>query len=90
MKKIKIQPLGEKLLLDIPDSAAGNLVIQQGAQIQEQGTILAIGPDVDASLGLKVGDVIQFKAWAIDIITIDKQKLYYLDSNVAGLCGKVI
>lgn len=86
-KKIKIQPLGKKLLIDIPESTAGGLVIHQGAQIQEQGTILAIGPDV--TIDVKIGDTIHFKAWGIDVLTIDGNKFYYLDTDVSALCGLV-
>ncbi len=94
--KIKVIPLGKKLMLDIPETSAGGINIIQGAQIQEQGVILAVGPDVSKAKQngftnnqFEVGQTIQFKAWAVDIITIDKQKYYYIDADSDAICGLV-
>lgn len=86
MNKLKIEPLGKKLLMDIPETKAGALEVKQGKQIQEQGTILAVGPEVNDK---HIGETIQFKAWAVDIITIDGQTFYYLDADSTAICGKV-
>jgi len=95
MKKIEIVPVGKKLLLEIPETSAGSIQVIQGAQIQEQGKIVAVGPAVnwvgDSSIKplFEVGDVIQFKAWAVDCITIDKNKYYYISADSDAICGKV-
>ncbi len=98
-KKVIVRPLGRKLLLDIPETKAGGIQVVQGAQIQEQGTIIDMGPGVpqrhpvqgtgrrDNPEGFEIGDVVQFKSWAIDIITIDGAKYYYLDSTSDAICG---
>lgn len=86
MKTKLPKPLGKKLLLDIPETTAGSFVVVQGHQVQEQGKVLAAGPDADKTL---VGQLVHFKAWAVDIITIDGKKFYYLDSDSTALCGIV-
>ncbi len=99
--KVIVRPLGRKLLLDIPETKAGGIQVVQGAQIQEQGTIIDMGPGVpqrhpvqgtgrrDNPEGFEIGDVVQFKAWAIDIVTIDGQKFYYLSCDSDALCSRV-
>lgn len=81
---MKIKPFGNKLMLDIPETKAGSINVVQGAQIQEQGKVLAVGSNVK---DFHKGDVIQFKAWAVDIITIDGQKYYYIDADSDAICG---
>lgn len=87
MKKTKIQPVGKKLMLDIPETKAGGIAVVQGSQIQEQGIIIGVGPEVKK---YSKGSTIQFKAWAVDIITIDGQKYYYIDSDSDAICGIVM
>lgn len=89
-KPTKVKPYRSKLLLSIPETKTGSLVVQQGAQIQEVGTILAMGSHLDPKYTeLRVGDTIQFKAWAVDIITVDGEKFYYLDADSDAICGIV-
>ncbi len=99
-KKTIVRPLGRKLLLDIPETKAGGIQVVQGAQIQEQGTIIDMGPSVPQRHpvnstgrsnpdGFEIGDVIQFKAWAIDIVTVDGQKHYYISCDSDALCGVI-
>ncbi len=85
--KTNVTPVGKKIMLDIAETSAGGIQVVQGAQIQEQGTIKAVGPDVPDSF--KKGQLIQFKAWAVDIITIDKNKYYYIDCDSTAICGLV-
>lgn len=85
-KKLPV-PLKNRLLLDIKETTAGGIAISQGAQIQEIGTILAIGKEYEGEL--KVGDVIHFKGWSIDIIALDGEKFYYLDPMLNSICGIV-
>jgi co-chaperonin GroES (HSP10) len=89
MSKNKLpEPVGKKLLLEIQESTAGAIGVHQGAQIQEIGTILKVGPKVNnINPDLKTGTVILFKAWQIDIITIDKEKYYFMDADGDALCA---
>ncbi len=104
MKKTKgrfVRPLGKKILLDIPETSAGGIQVVQGAQIQEQGVIVDMGPEVPKRESIKlttgtvrtegfaVGDIVQFKAWSVDIITVDGQKHYYISCDSDALCGIV-
>jgi co-chaperonin GroES (HSP10) len=88
----KVTPLGRKILLSIPETKTGSLIVQQGAQIQEIGTVLDISKKVLDDLeyyGIDIGDTIHFKAWGVDIICIDQDKYYYLDVDSDALCGVV-
>lgn len=88
MKATKVKPYGSKVLMSIPETKTGSLVVQQGAQIQEVGTVLALGRDINPKYcEIEVGDTIHFKAWAVDIITVDGEKFYYLDSDSDAICG---
>lgn len=74
------------MLIDIPPTKTGGLVVQQGAQIQEVATVKEVGPLVQ---GFKKGDVIHYKGWAVDIITVDGETFYYISSDSDALCGVV-
>lgn len=86
MSKTKVKPVGNKLLMDIPQTKTGALQVQQGAQIQEVGTVLDVGENVES---FKKGDVLHFKAWAVDIVTVDGETFYYLDADSDAICGIV-
>lgn len=89
-KALKVKPHGRKLLMSIPETKTGSLVVQQGAQIQEIGTVIAVGKEIDPKYyQIKVGDTLHFKAWAVDIITVDGEKFYYLDADSDAICGIV-
>lgn len=90
-KLTKVKPVGNKLLLSIPETKTGSLVVQQGAQIQEIGTVIDLGEYVlmDAKPRFKKGDTLHFKAWAVDIITVDGEKFYYISADSDAICGLV-
>lgn len=73
--------------MHIEPTKTGALQIQQGGQIQEIGTVLDVGEY--ALQEFKAGDVLHFKAWAIDIVTVDGETFYYLDATSGAICGKV-
>ena len=84
-----IKPLGKKILLEVKEEKMGAI---QSESIQEKGVIIAIGPDVLKTMGIKdklelLGETLYFKAWACDIITDDGKKYYFIAADSEALCG---
>lgn len=82
----KVQPVGRKLQLEIPASKVGGLYVDSSMSVQEQAVVVAVGPTAE---GFKVKDHLLFKGWAIDIITIDDEKYYFIDCDSPGICAIV-
>jgi len=76
-----MKPLNHKIQLDIPEVSVGAIKTDT---IAERGTIIALGEDVDARR-YAVGDVLIFKAWAVDVATHDGQKYYFIDDDSTAL-----
>ena len=84
-KKIKLQPLGERVVLERAESeevTAGGIVLPDSAQDKPaRGSILAVGPGKildDGSrseLQVKVGDQVLFSSYAGELFKIDDQEL---------------
>jgi len=76
--------------MSIPETKTGALEVKQGAQIQETGTVVAVGKEITPDYyEIKMGDTLHFKAWAVDIITVDGETFYYLDADSDAICGIV-
>lgn len=85
---MKITPWGKKIQLQIPTSKVGALNLSDGASIQEMAKVVAMGPLVGlGEHSLKVGNSILFKSWAVDVITIDEEKFYFIDIDSTGICA---
>lgn len=78
-----IIPLGNKIQLDIKDEKIGAI---QTEAIQEQGVILEIGEWVPKDK-YPIGATLYFKAWAVDIITDDKEKYYFISCDSDAICA---
>ena len=76
-------PLRYKIQLQIDEVKIGAI---QSDSIQEKGTILAVGEYVDEST-YKVGATLYFKAWAIDIISENGEKHYFISSDSDAICA---
>lgn len=83
---MKITPLNNKVLIKIESPKVGMLDISSKKSILEKGTIVEANPKCDY---LKQGDTILFKAWAVDVFTIEDETYYFIDFDSPGLCGKV-
>lgn len=80
-----IKPVGKKLKLQIEEIKVGAI---QTETIAERAVILDVGPDVAQDLELPwTGDVIYFKAWAVDVITHKGEKHYFIDADSTAICG---
>ena len=76
-------PIKTKIQLQIDDVKIGAI---QSDSIQEKGTILAIGEYVDETVFV-IGKTLYFKAWAVDVITDNGEKLYFISSDSDAICA---
>ena len=38
---------------------------------------------------IKIGDKVQYKSWAVDIVTVEGKRYYYLNQDTKGLCSVI-
>jgi co-chaperonin GroES (HSP10) len=84
---MKIKTLGNKIRIKIPANSAGNLNLESMTTAVEHGEVIGIGDQVDSSI--EIGNIVLFKAWAVDIIDYEGEKYYFLDLSTKGLCAIV-
>lgn len=88
-----MKPLGKKIQISIDKPTAGNLDLSSKASAVECGTVIAFAGKEGlqniwiGNTEVKIGDKIGFKAWAIDVLTIDGETYYFIDSDSEGLCA---
>lgn len=85
-----MKPLGNKIQLDIKEVKIGAI---QSDAIEEYGTIIALGSNI-GTVGTsvefapyKVGDTLYFKAWAVDVISKDGVKYYFISADSDAICA---
>ena len=78
-----IIPIGNTIQIKIDEVKAGALDLSMKETAIEYGEVLAIGKDV--RLDIKVGDKIFFKSWAIDIISYEGERFYFINPETNGL-----
>lgn len=83
---MRITPLNNKVLIQIDEPKVGMLDISSKKSALEKGEIIEANPLCDF---LKKGDKILFKAWAVDLLTVEGETYYFIDFDSPGLCGKI-
>lgn len=83
---MKIIPTNNKLQIKIDQPTVGSLDLSSKPTAVEYGIVVGIGEGVS---GFKIGDKIFFKAWALDVITYEKEAYYFLDALSDGICAYV-
>lgn len=84
---MKIETLGTRIQLKIDDPVAGGLDVSSLNVAKETGEVIGLGKDV--TLPLKIGDRVLFKAWAVDIVSVESKKFYFIDQATQGICAKI-
>lgn len=90
-----MKPLGNKIQLDIKEVKIGAI---QSDAIEEHGIIIAIGKPVSKDYTEKDGQVIKvgefevgktlyFKAWAVDVVSKDSKKYYFISADSDAICA---
>ncbi len=91
-KEIKIQPLGNRVLVkpeEVQEKTPGGLVIPPNASDEKKpsyGEIVKLGKGKDSKGNLlkfdvKIGDLIYFKKYSPEELDIDGETLYILDTE---------
>lgn len=83
---MKITPQPNLIQLKFEEATAGALDTSSKDSSVECAEIIAVGKDV---LDLSVGDKVFVKGWAIDIITYQDQRYYFVDVTTNGILAKV-
>jgi len=81
-----MKPYGKKIQLGIDEVKIGAI---QSDSITERGTILAVGGGCSTFTVEDVGKQLYFKAWAVDVITDNGEKLYFISEDSEGICAVV-
>lgn len=84
---MKIKTVGNRIQLKIEEPDAGALNLSSMPTAIEFGEVLDVGPDV--KLPIKIGDKLFFKSWAIDIITHEGERYYFISEDTNGICAIV-
>ena len=79
---MKIHPLSNEVQIKIDEAKAGVLNMESTQTAVEFGEVVAIGDEVK---GIKVGQKILFKAWAVDIVTWEGKRYYFLNMTTNGI-----
>lgn len=82
-----MKPYGKKIQLQINEVKIGAI---QSDSITERGTILRVGQDCAHFNGDDVGREIYFKAWAVDVITDNGEKYYFISEDSEGICAVIM
>jgi len=96
MSKIKLQPLGDKIIvkpLEEKEVTKGGIVLPQTSKEKpEKGEVIAVGPGKllengkRAGLSVKVGDKVVFKKYGPDEIKIeDKEYLIISEEDILAV-----
>ncbi len=79
---MKLKPQPNEVQLKIDEAKAGALNMESVVSAVEIGEVIAIGDEVK---GVKVGQKVLFKAWAVDICTVDGKRYYFLNMTTNGI-----
>ncbi len=83
---MNIEPLSNLIQIKIEQATAGVLKNVKDSAV-EYGEVIAIGKE--PQIGLKVGDKIFFKAWAVDIINFEDKNYYFINPTTGGILARV-
>ena len=84
---MKIQPIGNIIQIKLDEVKAGVLDTSSRASAIEYGEVMAIGDEV--KLKLKVGDKVFIKSWALDNISHEGIKYYFICPETNGILAIV-
>ena len=85
---MNIQPLGNIIQLEFEEAKAGVLDTSSRESAVERATVVGISEDATFS-NVKVGDKVFVKAWAVDIVTHEDKKYYFVNPETGGILAKV-
>lgn len=81
-----IQPINNKIQIEIEKPTAGGLDLSSKPGAVECGTVIATAKDLTE---INKGDKILVKAWSIDIINYNDKTFYFVDADSEGICAVI-
>lgn len=84
---MKIKTLGNKIQLKVDEPEIGGLISDSMPIAIECGEVIGKGDDV--TLPVKVGDKIFYKSWAVDIVTYEGKKYFFISQDTNGICAVI-
>lgn len=79
-----IKPINKKIKIEMTAEKIGGI---QSDYVAERGVILDVAEDCIKISKAAVGRVLYFKSWAVDVITIDDEKHYFISEDSDAICG---
>lgn len=76
---MKLIPLDYEIQLEVDEPKAGALDLSGTPRAIEEATVIAIGDKV--TVGVKKGDRVMYKAWALDTCTKDGKKYHFISQT---------
>jgi co-chaperonin GroES (HSP10) len=90
---MKIQPLGNNIQIELDKVEIGGLDTGSVESAVEYAKVVAIGTEVSPGYQehnkFKVGHYVFVKAWAIDIISHNGEKFYFVNLDTQGVLAIV-
>lgn len=87
MSKLKLRPVGDRILLSVEQANLGSLDTSSMKSAVEWGTIVDMGPEVQGPY--KIGDKVFVKAWSLDTILFEGVDYYFTAESLKGICAVV-
>lgn len=81
---MQIKPYKNKIQIKIQEPKVGNLDLSSKKTATEVGEVIAIGENVK---DIKVGDIVMFKSWGVDIITYQDEQYYFISCDAECICA---
>ncbi|MGY4105276.1 co-chaperone GroES [Ignavigranum ruoffiae] len=86
-----LKPLGKRVIIKVAETeetTASGFVLPASSKEKEQyGEVIAVGPEVEAEDGVKVGDQVYFKSYAGSEIEYQEEK--YLIAELKDLLAVI-
>ena len=79
-----MKAINKKLKIDIKEEVIGML---QSDSISEKGIVVDVADDCTRYNKDIIGKTLYFKAWAVDVITINQQKYYFINEESDAICA---
>ncbi len=83
---MKIYPLDNMVQLQVEEASAGVLDTSSRNSAVEYGEVLAVGGNI---VNIKKGDHVFVKSWAIDIITHNEKRYFFVNVDTHGIVAVV-
>lgn len=86
---MKITPLKGFIQIDPEEAKAGVLNTSSRESAKEYAKVLEASKSAELDFGVKKGDYIFVKSWAIDIVDHNQEKYYFVNLETNGILAVI-